>query len=118
MNNERNNTLSIAKLEGEMKAIRAENEAMESRIDVRLAENKGAMDQLRLENKGAMDQLRAENKGGMDQIRAENKGVMDQIRAEIARRETRLLLSIAGMLTLAVSVMGLVVAVIAPWPES
>ena len=90
-----------------MKAIRAENEAMESRIDARLAENKGAMDQLRLENKGAMDQLRAEN-----------KGVMDQIRAEIARRETRLLLSIAGMLTLAVSVMGLVVAVIALWPES
>ncbi|MCY4153248.1 MAG: hypothetical protein OXE94_13580 [Aestuariivita sp.] len=47
---ERENALAIARLEGELrgelKTIRAEYEAMESRIDASLAENKGAMDRL------------------------------------------------------------------------
>ncbi len=67
MNEERDNALAIAKQEGEMKAIRAENEAMESRIDAGLA----------------------------------------KLREDIAKRETRLILAMAGMLGLAVAILGL-----------
>ena len=74
MNDERDNAMAIAELRGEIKAIGARNEAMESRIDASLAENKGAMDRLR---------------------------------ADMAKRETRLILVMAGMLSLAVAVLGL-----------
>ncbi|MCY4151581.1 MAG: hypothetical protein OXE94_05020 [Aestuariivita sp.] len=76
MTEEYDSALAIAKLDGEMKAIRAENEAMESRIDTSLAN------------------LRTE---------------MATYREDAAKRETRLLLSIAVMITLAVSIISLVV---------
>ncbi|MCY4288563.1 MAG: hypothetical protein OXC63_08220 [Aestuariivita sp.] len=38
MTEEHDNALAIAEMRGEMKAIRAENEAMESRIDAKLAD--------------------------------------------------------------------------------
>ncbi len=44
MSEERDNALVIARLEGEMKAIRAENEAMETRIDAKLTALGSAMD--------------------------------------------------------------------------
>ncbi len=51
MTAEHDNALAIAELKGELRgeivAIKARNEAMESRIDTRLEENKGAMDRLR-----------------------------------------------------------------------
>ncbi len=71
MTEEHDNALAIAKLEGELrgelKAIRSENDAMESRIDASLA----------------------------------------RLHEEMAKRETRLLLAIAGMIGLAVAILGL-----------
>ncbi len=66
MNDERDNALAIAELRGELKAIRAENEAMESRIDASLA----------------------------------------RLQEEMAKRDTRLILAIAGMIGLAVAILG------------
>ena len=60
----------IARLEGEIKTSRAENEAMESRIDARLA--------------------------GME--------------ADMARRETRMLLAVAGMIGLSVAILGILIS--------
>ena len=67
MNDERDNALAIAELRGELKAIRAGNEAMESRIDASLA----------------------------------------RLQEEMAKRDTRLILAIAGMIGLAVAILGL-----------
>ncbi|MCY4151003.1 MAG: hypothetical protein OXE94_02040 [Aestuariivita sp.] len=86
---ERDNALAIAELKGEfcgeIEAIKARNEAMESRIDAKLTD------------------LQAE---------------MATSREDAAKRETRLLLSIAVMITLGVSVMSLAVALIALWSAS
>ncbi len=43
----------------------------------------------------------------IDASLAENKGAMDRLRADMAKRETRLILVMAGMLSLAVAVLGL-----------
>ncbi|MCY4288353.1 MAG: hypothetical protein OXC63_07165 [Aestuariivita sp.] len=49
LSEERDNALAIAKLEGELKAIRAENDAMASRIDTKLTELGGAIDKQQAE---------------------------------------------------------------------
>ena len=85
MTEEHENALAIAEIRGEVKAIRSEYAPMESRIDTKLTALGGAIDKQQAE-----------------------------LLAEIAKRETRLLLSIAVMLTLAVSLMGLIVL----WPVS
>ena len=54
----------------------------------------------------------------METHQAKHEGALDRLRADIAQRETRLLLSIAVMITLGVSVIGLVVALITLWPAS
>ena len=81
---ERDNALAIAKLEGELcgelKAIRAENEAMESRIEARLTEELGRL--------------------------REDAAKRDK---ETAQRETRLILAVAAMIALAVTILGLLI---------
>lgn len=47
---DKQNALSIAEIKGEMKAIRAENEAMESRIDASLAKMRADMERRDKEN--------------------------------------------------------------------
>jgi len=54
----------------------------------------------------------------MEAHQAKYEGALERLRTDIAQRETRLLLSIAVMITLGVSVMGLAVALIALWPAS
>ncbi|MCY4261509.1 MAG: hypothetical protein OXC91_14780 [Rhodobacteraceae bacterium] len=90
MNSENDNMLAIAeltgKLDGQLLAIRGENEAMESRIDASLSD------------------LRS----GVDVNFA-------KMREDMAKRETRLLLAIAGMIGLAVAILGLAVAILGLW---
>ncbi len=85
MTKEHDTALAIAELRGEFRgeieAIKARNEAMESRTDTRLEENKGAMDRLRAD--------------------------MATHREDAAKRETRLILAMAGMIALAVTILGL-----------
>ncbi|MCY4302403.1 MAG: hypothetical protein OXC68_11820 [Aestuariivita sp.] len=47
MDNEQKNAIAIAELKGDITAIRAEMDAMESRINASLAKNESAMDRLR-----------------------------------------------------------------------
>ena len=75
------NAIVIAELKGNVTAMRAEMDAMESRIDASLAKNESAMDRLRA-----------------DRERRDK---------EAAHRETRLILAMAGMIGLAVAILGL-----------
>ncbi|MCY4153678.1 MAG: hypothetical protein OXE94_15830 [Aestuariivita sp.] len=85
---ERDNALAIAELKGQLhgalKTIRAENEAMESRIDTRLAENQSAMDRLRAD--------------------------MATHREDAAKRETRLILAIAVIVGVGLTIFGFLTA--------
>ena len=54
-----------------------------------------------------MKTMQAEYAGTLDRFRAETTSALDRLRADIASRETRLLLAMAAMITLAVAVLGL-----------
>ena len=76
MSEEQDNALAIARLDGDRAAVRAEMQAMESRIDTSLA------------------QLRED---------------MAKLATEAAKRETRLLLSVAAIIGLGIAILGFII---------
>ncbi len=76
MSEEQDNALAIARLDGDRAAVRAEMQAMESRIDASLA------------------QLRED---------------MAKLATEAAKRETRLLLSVAAIIGLGIAILGFMI---------
>jgi len=74
----------IVRLDGGIKTSRAENDAMESRIEARLA--------------------------GMQAHMADWKADMADWKADMAKRETRMLLAVAGMIGLAVAILGILIS--------
>ena len=76
MSEEQDNALAIARLDGDRAAVRAEMQAMESRIDASLA------------------QLRED---------------MAKLATEAAKRETRLLLSVAAIIGLGIAILGFII---------
>ncbi len=94
MSEERDNAMAIAGLRGDLVAVRAETQAMESRIDASLA---------RL----AEDAARREAGYRTDVARiAEDAAKRD---TEAAKRETRLILMMIGLIVGAVTILGILI---------
>ncbi|MCY4258910.1 MAG: hypothetical protein OXC91_01420 [Rhodobacteraceae bacterium] len=96
MTDERTNALAIARLTGEMSAIRGENAAMEARIDAGLTRMQAGVD-------AGLAKMQASVDASLARIDTNSA----KIREDMAKRETRLLLAIAGMFGLAVTTLGL-----------
>ena len=72
-------------------------------LDRRLAVLEERMKTMQAEYAGTLDRFRAETTSALDRLRAD----MASRETEGAKRETRMLLAMAGMITLAVAVLGL-----------
>ncbi len=112
MSEERDNALAIAELRGDLVAVRAETQAMESRIESRIDAGLARL----AEDAAKRDTEAAKREAGYrtDIARlAEDAAKRDTEAAkrdtEAAKRETRLILTMVGLIVGAVTILGILI---------
>ncbi len=98
----------IIRLDGAIKTSRAENDAMESRIEARLAGMEANMAHWKTDMAHWKTDM-ANWKTDMAQRDVDATNVAARRDADAAKRETRMLLAMAGMIGLAVTILGILI---------